>query len=153
MKEFFKKNILTILFLLLAGLLFVLWGRLTLAEFSKTVMTENLYTTKDRVESLNAFGWQVDETSETEEKVYIPKLFDAVWERYNEIQKMSGFNLLPYAGESAVRYTYRAKNFPGMEEAEVFVNILIYKDTLIGGDCMTVALGGFMLPLDIRKLD
>ncbi len=121
-------------------------------EFSKSTATEQIVTTQDRVRALEYYGWQVDQTSETNETVYIPMVFDSVWERYNKIQKMSGFDLSQYRGQSAERYTYRALNFPGMEQEEVFLNILVIDEKIIGGDCMTVALDGFMLPLDIRKI-
>lgn len=152
MKQFIKENVFAVLFLILLGLTFLLWGRLIFSEFSVHATQKNLETTADRVRCVTSFGWQVDETSETEETVYIPQTFDAVWERYNALQNMSGFDLTPYQGTSAKRYTYRALNFPGVEDAEVFIHILVVDDTFIGGDCMTVALDGFMLPIDIRNL-
>lgn len=152
MKQFLKENVFAVLFVILLGLVFLLWGRLLFSEFFVHATQRNLETTADRVRCVQAFGWQVDETSESTETVYIPQTFDAVWERYNSLQKMSGFDLAPYQGTSAKRYTYRALNFPGAEDAEVFVHILLSGDALIGGDCMTVALDGFMLPLDIRNL-
>ncbi len=152
MKQFVKENIYSVLFFILMGLVLILWGRLVMAEFSHHAFEKHLDSKAARVMCLEHFGWQVDETSETEETVYIPQEFDNVWNRYNEIQKMCGFNLMPYRGMAVVRYTYRALNFPGAEGAEVFVNLLVADGTAIGGDCMTVALDGFMLPLDIRTV-
>ena len=152
MKAFLKENIFSILFVILLGLVFLLWGRLLFSEFFVHATQKNLETTADRVRCVESFGWQVDSTSETEETVYIPNTFDAVWERYNALQKMSGFDLTPYQGTSAKRYSYRALYFPGAEDAEVFIHILVSNHTFIGGDCMTVALDGFMLPIDIRNL-
>ena len=152
MKQFIKENVFGILFVILLGLLFLLWGRLMFSEFFVHATQKNLETTADRVRCVEAFGWQVDSTSESTETVYIPQTFDAVWERYNALQKMSGFDLTPYQGKSAKRYTYRALNFPGAEDAEVFIHILVADNTFIGGDCMTVALDGFMLPIDIRNV-
>lgn len=152
MKQFFKENIHSILFLILAGLVLIFWGRLILGEFSQSAANKNLSSTEDRVRCLSYYGWQVDAASETQETVYIPQELDSVWQRYNELQKLCGFDLSAYRGRSAMRYTFRALNFPGMEDAEVFVNLLVCEGTLIGGDCMTVALDGFMLPLDIRSV-
>lgn len=152
MKAFLKENLFSVLFVILLGLMFLLWSRLLFSEFFVHATQKNLETTADRVRCVQAFGWQIDETSETEETVYIPKTFDAVWERYNTLQKMSGFDLSAYRGTSAKRYTYRALYFPGVEDAEVFIHILVVDGTFVGGDCMTVALDGFMLPIDIRNI-
>ena len=150
MKRFLKDNLLHVLFLIFAGLMLILWGRLLLCEFSVTCATENLTTQEARVRCTAYYGWQVDATSETKETVYIPSEFDAVYTRYNKLQKMCGFDLLNYRGKGVVRYTYRALNFPNHADSEVFINLLVYEGKLIGGDCMTVALDGFMLPLDRR---
>lgn len=153
MKQFVKENLYTILFYILISLVLLLWGRLIVAEFSHHAYEKHLHTTEARVRCLAYYGWQVDKTSETEETVYIPQAFDAVWNRYNELQHMSGFDLLPYRGESAIRYTYRALEFPGCANAEdIFIHLLVKNDTAIGGDCMSVSLSGFMLPLDIRSV-
>lgn len=152
MKQFVKENGHSILLLLLAGLVLILWGRLFVAEFSHHACETNLHTRQARMRCLDYYGWQVDESSETEDTVYIPQEFDTVWNRYNEIQKMSSFDLTAYRGKSVKHYSYRVLNFPGMEQAEMFVNLLIFEGTLIGGDCMTVELDGFLLPLDIRSI-
>lgn len=152
MKSFLKENYVHILFLILAGLIFILWGRLIMNEFFISAATRGLYTTEDRIRCVQSYGWQVDPMSETEEKVYIPEEFDDVYIRYNRLQKMCGFDLSKYRGKGVVRYTFRALNFPGAEDAEVFVNILVYDGKMIGGDCMTVALDGFMVPIDRRFL-
>ncbi len=153
MKSFIKENITHILFLILVGLVLVLWGRLIMTEFAANAATRNLNTTEDRVRCAESYGWQVDPTSETQENVYIPQEFDDVYNRYNRLQRMCGFDLYKYRGKGVVRYTFRALNFPGAEDAEVFVNILVYDGKMIGGDCMTVALDGFMVPIDRRFVD
>ncbi len=153
MKSFLKENLIHILILILAGLVFILWGRVIYAQFSKGAICENLNTTEARIKCIESYGWEADETSETSENVFIPKEFDDVYMRYNKIQKLSGFDIEKYRGKAVTRYTFRVLNFPDRSEAEVFVNILVYEGKLIGGDCMTVALDGFMLPLDRRFID
>ena len=153
MKAFFKENLIYILFLILAGLVFILWGRVIYAQFTQNAVHENLYTTEARVRAIKSFGWEVDTTSETGENVFIPYEFDDVYNRYNKIQKLSGFDLENYQGKAVKRYTFRVLNFPNHPEEDVLVNILVYDGRLIGGDCMTVALDGFMLPLDRRFTD
>ena len=153
MKSFLKENFTHILFLVLVGLVLILWGRLIAGEFITNAATRGLNTTQDRVRCAESYGWQVDPTSETQENVYIPQEFDDVYNRYNRLQRMCGFDLYKYRRKGVIRYTFRALNFPGAEDAEVFVNILVYDGKMIGGDCMTVALDGFMVPIDRRFLD
>lgn len=152
MKHFLKEHFIQILFVLLTGLLLVLWGRILLFEFSECVATMNLRTVEDRVRCAKSYGWQVDSTSETKEKIYIPKEFDDVYNRYNELQKICGFDLTKFQGKGVIKYTFRVTNFPGTEDAEAFLNLLVHEDALIGGDCMTVALDGMMLPLCRKHL-
>ncbi len=152
MKQFWKENLYSVLFLLLLGFVLIVLGRLIVAECYSHATLENMEHLSGRIRCLSSFGWVVDETSETSERVYIPEKFDSVWSQYNEIQNMCGFDLSRYRGKSAVRYTYRALNFPGDTEAEVFVTILVFGNRMIGGDCKTVAIDGFLLPIDIRSV-
>ena len=87
MKSFIKENFTHILFLILVGLVLILWGRLIMDEFVTNAATRNLHTTEDRVRCTESFGWQVDPTSETQENVYIPREFDDVYNRYNRLQQ------------------------------------------------------------------
>ncbi len=153
MKQFLKENINHILFLILIGLVLVFFGRVFVNKFTTENTTQNLNTTQRRVQCAEYFGWEVDASSETEETVYIPETFDDVYKRYNSVQKLSGFNLLTYRGKVVTRYTFRVLNFPGQSGAEAFVNLLVYQGKLIGGDCLTVAIDGLMLPLDRRFVD
>lgn len=153
MKSFLKENLTHILFLILVGMVLLLWGRLMMDEFTANAATKGLFTTKDRVRCAESFGWQVDAADETWEKVYIPKEFDDVYKRYNRLQKLCGFDLYKYRGKGVIRYTFRALNFPYPENAEAFVNILVYEGTMIGGDCMMPKIDGFMVPIDRRFLN
>lgn len=121
-------------------------------EMNQSANTQNLYTLKARLDCLEHLGWKVDETSETWREVFIPDPLDAVWERYNKLQIPSGFDLTKHQGKKATCYTYIATNFPYDVGEPVYVNLLIIEGTLIGGDCMTNALDGFMLPLNRRHL-
>lgn len=152
MKAFLKENLYSILLLILVGMVLIFCGRLISYEFSNRFATENLRDTSDLVRCAEYFGWEVDVTSETTETVYIPKEFDSVWSRYNELQNLCGFDLSFYRGRSAKRHTFRVFNFPGLADTEAFINLLIVDGRFIGGDCFTVALDGVMLPIDIRSV-
>ena len=121
-------------------------------EMNQSANTQNLYTLKARLDCLEHLGWKVDETSETWREVFITDPLDTVWERYNKLQIPGGFDLKKHQGKKAICYTYIAQNFPYDVGETVYINLLISEGVLIGGDCMTNALDGFMLPLDRRHL-
>ena len=150
MKAFLKENLNRILLLLLASLIFILWGRAIYREVRVNSYIKNLTTVQARIDCIASFGWEADIGSEIRDKVSIPAEFDDVYLNYNKIQKMCGFDLEAYKGKVVDKYTYRVLNFPYAVDEEVYVNILVYNDTMIAGDCMTVSLDGFMLPIDRR---
>lgn len=152
MKHFLKENLVRILCLLFLALMFIFWGRVIFREMQTNAHIHNLTDTVSRLDCLGFYGWEVDPESETRRDVAIPRPLDSVWENYNTLQKLCGFDLTHYQGEKATCYTYLAKNFPHQIAEPVYVNLLICGGSLIGGDCMTTALDGFMLPLDRRYL-
>lgn len=141
-----------ILFIILLSLIFILWGRIFYSELNKPKLIENIITQKDRIEVLSSFGWEVAKESEIYAPLQIPKNFDAIYNEYNKIQKMSGFDLFPYRGKTLEKYTYLALNFPKSEDKTIYINILISDGKLVGGDCVNPSLSGFILPLDRRFL-
>ncbi len=105
------------------------------------------------IEFLNEFGWEVTGECIEREKVEIPKIFDEVYNNYNDLQKLAGLDISEYKGEKAIRSTYIVTNFPDeREEKEIRANVLSVKGQPIGGDVMTVALDGFMFSLNYLKL-
>ena len=76
--------------------------------------------------------------------IIIPSQFSDVYSRYNDLQKQAGFDLWSYRGEYAVQYSYKATGF---ENDTVKVNLILYKDKLIGGDISSTRLDGFMTGL------
>ncbi len=152
MKNFFKENYLHILLVTLLALLFVFWGRTVVREIKLNTNTQMLHTLEARLNCLKSYGWTVDEGSETRRDTAIPDPLDDVWEAYNALQTVCGFDLRKYQGKKVTCYTYIAQNFPYDVGAPVYINLLICDGNLIGGDCMTTALDGFMLPLDRRYL-
>ena len=66
-------------------------------------------------------------------EVIIPETFDAVYEKYNELQRAQGLNLKKYQGKSAMKYTYLLEEYPGYE-GRVLFTMLVYKDKVIAGD-------------------
>lgn len=147
MKQFLKEHTAWLLFLLLLGLLFILWGRIVIQEISTGAKIHNVTTQKARLNCLLAYGWEGDPATETVKTVTVPQPLDAVYQQYNKLQTACGFNLENYQGKTVQCYTYQVRNFPQGIDEPVYVNLLIYEGTVIGGDCMSTALDGFMIPL------
>lgn len=108
---------------------------------------KNILTNEDRVSFLKEYEWEVDEQPVEFEEVLIPSEFDEVFTAYNDLQKTQGYDLLKYKGKRVMRYSFNVKNYPNVKE-NVRANILIYKNTVIGGDVCSVNLDGFMHGLE-----
>jgi hypothetical protein len=104
---------------------------------------DKVYSNSDRVEFISGFGWQVAQTPIEEVTVSIPSEFDTVYLGYNDIQKAQGLNLAKYKGKEVVRYTYEVTNYEGYE-GKVYVNLLIYRNKVIGGDVCSADSSGFI---------
>ena len=150
MRAIIKENLNKILLLLLASLIFLLWGRAIVREIHNNNAIRDLTTTQARINCAASFGWEADPGSETAGKVQISEYFDDVYKEYNKLQTMCGFDLRHYRGKTVDRYTYIVRNFPYEVSEPVYINLYIYNDTMIAGDCMTTSLSGFMLPIDRR---
>jgi len=102
----------------------------------------NIKTAADRVSFLQSYGWDVEDEPYEVAQVVVPKEFDAVYTRYNELQKGEGLDLSKYKGKTARRYTYVIKNYD--HKGTVFANILVYKDRVIAGDVCSADVSGFI---------
>lgn len=97
----------------------------------------------ERIKFLSQFGWQVSEEPIEICKVKIPSEFNDTYEKYNEIQKQQGLDLLNYKGKTCERFTYEIKNYPNYQSG-VYADMLILDGKVIGGDVCSAELGGFM---------
>ncbi|MEG1551075.1 MAG: DUF4830 domain-containing protein [Oscillospiraceae bacterium] len=102
-------------------------------------------TAQERIAYLSQFGWNVKEDPLEVTEVIIPAEFDDVYTKYNEIQKLQGFDLTLYASKRVKRWTYEVTNYTGYENANcIRVNMLVSDGKVIGGDVCSVKLDGFM---------
>ncbi|MBQ8766067.1 MAG: DUF4830 domain-containing protein [Clostridia bacterium] len=102
-------------------------------------------THEERMKFISQFGWQVEEEPYSVKEVIIPEEADDVYNAYNELQRLQGFDLNEYAGVRAKCWTYVIKNYEGYENQEcIHANILVYDGAVIGGDICSVELDGFM---------
>lgn len=96
---------------------------------------------------LEKYGWETEDTAEEIENVIIPKVFDSVYERYNELQLEAGFDLSGYCGKKGRRYTYVVTNYPINVGETVYANVICINGIPVAGDIMTRSMNGFMSSL------
>lgn len=129
----------------IAALVYVFWptgaaATSALASEGYSLKAEN---SQDMVKFLLQFGWEADPQCVENAEVAIPLEFTDTYENYNKIQKTCGFDLEAYKGKRVKRWTYKINNYPG-ELKNIYANILVYDNTVIGGDICSPALDGFM---------
>ncbi len=98
---------------------------------------------------LHKYGWETEPKPIEIVQLEIPDQWGNVYNNYNELQKMAGFDLSLYKGQKVERCTFAIKNFDG--EEDVRANIYIFRRRVIGGDISSIKLDGFMIPLEKRE--
>ena len=104
---------------------------------------EKIKTNEDRINFIKQFGWEVEIEPLKEQQVIIPKEFDKVFSEYNELQRAQGLDLSQFKKKSVMRYTYTVKNYPNYD-GEVYINLLVYRNNVIGGDVCSADVNGFV---------
>lgn len=100
-------------------------------------------TNEDRIEYLRSYGWEVVSEPLATQELVIPKEMDDSYSEYLKLQAQQGFSPEQYAGKRVKRYTYEITNYPSGEMG-IQVNLLIYKNTVIGGEVLSPQLDGFL---------
>lgn len=143
-----RANTLRLIGVTVLSMLVVISLVILVPSYESTVATgginyEKVYSNSDRIEFISQFGWAVKQTPIEEIEVSIPSEFDTVYVGYNDIQKAQGLNLAKYKGKEVVRYTYEITNYEGYE-GTVYVNLLVYRNKIIGGDVCSADASGFI---------
>lgn len=99
---------------------------------------------EERLAYLTACGYTAEPEPVQTQEVSIPKEFNEVFTRYNELQRSQGFDLEPYAGKRAKRYVYSVTDAEG---CKMRATLVIYQDTVIAADVSSTEGGGFMRAL------
>lgn len=110
----------------------------------------NAKTNADRLIFIKNLGFTVLSNKPQVKTVNIPEAFYDVYNNYNALQKSAGYDLSLYKGCEVTIYTYSI-NSPSDYTGDCVINLIIYKDRVIGGDVSSSALGGFMLPIKQEK--
>ncbi|MBQ4565247.1 MAG: DUF4830 domain-containing protein [Oscillospiraceae bacterium] len=101
-------------------------------------------TNDQRLAYLATYGWSVNAMPTESQKVKIPDTADnAVFARYNDLQKSQGFDLTDYAGKEVMRYVYEVLNYPDAAD-KVYATVLVHEGYIIGGDVTDTATDGLI---------
>ena len=104
---------------------------------------KGIRSNEDRVAYLAGFGWNVTEEPLASQELLIPNEMDESYDDYLALQEEQGFDLKQYAGKRVKRYTYEITNYPSGEQG-VRVNLLIYRNRVVGGEVLSPASDGFL---------
>lgn len=130
----------------LAGVLVFGSGAAVAASVGADIKLGGMKTNEDRLEFINQFGINVVGEAKESESFAVPETFDRILSAYNEIQKQQGLDLTKYKNKKVTRYTYTVNDYEGYD-GEVNVNLIVYRDTVIGCDVSSVRPDGFIKPL------
>jgi len=111
----------------------------------KEINYGGMKSNEDRVNFIKGFGIEVKEEPEKTESFAMPGDFDRIISGYNELQKAQGLDLAKYKNKRVTHYSYEVTNYKS--EAKVTVNLLVYKNRIIGCDISSAEENGFVLPL------
>lgn len=129
----------------LVGIIAVVPSMDTAGETAMTVIDyKGVATVQEQISFLSDLGYEVKDFPVYADEVTVPREFDSVYARYNEMQKAQGLNLEKYCGKTVMRYTYEVQ---GTEE-QTYVTLLIYKNRIIGGDVTVTGENGSVCGLE-----
>ncbi len=138
--------VITLTLAVLLGL--ILSGNTALAEtgLNGPVDLSDIKTEDDRVAFIEGLGLKVKGAAVESKSFVMPDNFDRVLAGYNEIQKRQGLDLSKYAKKKVTRYTYEIDGYEGYD-GDVMVNLLIYRNRIIGCDVSSADPKGFVKEL------
>lgn len=110
---------------------------------STTPDPNGVNTAEERIDYLSDWGWTVEETPISIEELLIPETLDDSYTDYIALQSELGFDLEALTGKRVKRYSYTVTNHPSDEE-NVQVNLLIYRNDVVGGEVLSPTVDGFL---------
>ena len=144
-----KVNLKKITILLGAVALVVIGLALAFGGRSEPTSAKPVSDNEARIQFLKSFGWEVAATPVESGRVKIPAEQSEVFDRYAQLQKSQGYDLVPYAGKTVMRYVYQITNYPNATEP-VYATLLVHKNQIIGGDITNTGpdgrVQGFAMP-------
>ncbi len=116
------------------------------ASVSLDIDFSGIKTNDDRVAFIEGLGYKVKGEPVEEVSFSMPKSLDGAMQKYNEIQKSQGLDLTRYKNKKLTRYTYAVENYPDYD-GEVYVNLILYRKTVVACDISSASPDGFIKPL------
>ena len=113
------------------------------ASASTAPSPKGVRSNENRVAYLTAWGWEVSAEPIATQELLIPGEMDDSYSEYLSLQQEQGFDLTKYAGKRVKRYTYEVLNYPSGQTG-VQVNLLLYRNTVVGGEVLSPGLEGFL---------
>ena len=110
------------------------------------IKLSGIKTNEQRVAFISQFGLNVKESPVESAEFSVPENFDRVINGYNEIQKAQGLDISRYKNKNVTRYTYEVTSYEGYD-GTVYVNLIMYRNTIIACDVSTLEVDGFVKPL------
>ena len=105
---------------------------------------------EERTAFLASLGWECDAGAETHKRMKLPDCGTGSMKEYNDMQRVCGYDLSPYAGQNVDIYTLPVTNYPSGDR-QVYAVLYLRKGHLIGGDLHAAALDGFIIGLESRS--
>ena len=138
----------SVVVLLLGGLIALLavGSAHTAQAVSTEVKFSGMKTNEDRVNFISQFGIEVEEAPVDDSSFSVPENFDKIISEYNELQKRQGLDVSKYKNKKVTRYTYKTTNYKS-DSGDVFVNLIVYRGTVIACDVSSGNPSGFVEPL------
>ncbi len=131
---------------ILAGL-FIATGLGQDAEaMSDAVNFSGVKTNEDRIRFIAQFIPEISGEEKEKAEFSVPENFDRILMSYNEIQKAQGLDITKYKNKKVTRYTYELPSY-GDYDGAVYVNLIIYRGTVIACDVSSADPRGFVKPL------
>ncbi len=145
--KFSKKKAVCIILIaaLLIALLILAWPNgqaATTPDGTQTAAVVEITNGDDCRDYIASLGYAVSGDALDTREVVIPKEFDQTYLKYNDLQKECGFDLLDYTGKKVTLYTYQVTNYA--DQPDTLVDVLVYKEQVIGGAVYTASIDGFM---------
>ena len=109
---------------------------------SVTTDYKNISNEEEMKNFLSSFGYETESQAAKVYEIDIPKEFNTVFEKYNEIQRAQGLNLKRYAGKSATAYVFKVNNYK--YDGDVFATLFIRNGRVIAGDVCSSDGNGFV---------
>lgn len=113
---------------------------------SDSISFSGIKTNEDRIRFIARFIPEISGDPKEEVEFSVPESFDRIMLSYNEIQKAQGLDITRYKNKKVTRYTYELASY-GDYDAPVYVNLIVYRGTVIACDVSSADPTGFVKPL------